>query len=75
MEHLSSFAPLADHYQGFILDLWGVIHDGVTAFPHATVSLERLRDARKKSLVVSNAPRPNTAVQALMRSMGLPDDL
>jgi HAD superfamily hydrolase (TIGR01459 family) len=75
MEHLSSFVPLADRYQGFILDLWGVIHDGVTAFPHAILCLERLRDARKGSLLVSNAPRPNTAVQALMRSMGLPDDL
>lgn len=75
MEHLGSFAPLARRYQGFILDLWGVIHDGVTAFPHATVCLERLRDAHKKTLLVSNAPRPNAAVQALMRSMGLTDDL
>jgi HAD superfamily hydrolase (TIGR01459 family) len=75
MEHLNRFAPLADRYQGFILDLWGVIHDGVIAFPHAIECLERLRDARKKTLLVSNAPRPSTAVQALMRSMGLPDDL
>ena len=75
MDHLSSFSPLAHRYQGFILDLWGVIHDGVTAFPHAAVCLERLRDARRRTLLVSNAPRPNTAIQALMRSMGLPDSL
>ena len=35
MEHLAGFAPLAERYDGFILDLWGVIHDGVNAFPHA----------------------------------------
>ena len=35
MQHLSGFAPLADRYDGFVLDLWGVIHDGVNAFPHA----------------------------------------
>lgn len=75
MEHLSRFAPLADRYQGFILDLWGVIHDGVTAFPHAAMCLDRLRAAGKKTLLVSNAPRPNTAVQVLMRDMGLPESL
>ena len=28
MQHLSGFAPLAERYDGFVLDLWGVIHDG-----------------------------------------------
>ena len=41
MEHLSGFASLADRYDGFILDLWGVIHDGVNAFPHAVDCLAR----------------------------------
>ena len=75
MDHLSNFAPLADRYQGFILDLWGVIHDGVKAFPHAAVCLERLQAAGKATLLLSNAPRPNAAVQALMRDMGLPESL
>jgi ribonucleotide monophosphatase NagD (HAD superfamily) len=28
-------AAFADHFDGYILDLWGVLHDGVTAFPQA----------------------------------------
>jgi HAD superfamily hydrolase (TIGR01459 family) len=75
MEHLSGFAPLADRYDGFILDLWGVIHDGVNAFPHAVDCLRRLREAGKRTLLLSNVPRPNDAAQALMRGMGIPDDL
>ena len=39
MQHLDRFAPLAERYDGFVLDLWGVIHDGVRAFPHAVESL------------------------------------
>ena len=75
MQHLAGFAPLADRYDGFVLDLWGVIHDGVKAFPHAIDSLRRLRAMGKRTLLLSNVPRPNNAAQALMQRMGIPDDL
>ena len=75
MEHLPGFAPLAERFDGFILDLWGVIHDGVNAFPHAVDCLTRLREAGKRTLLLSNVPRPNDAAQAMMRGMGIPDDL
>jgi HAD superfamily hydrolase (TIGR01459 family) len=75
MEHLPGFAPLAERFDGFILDLWGVIHDGVNAFPHAVDCLTRLRAAGKRTLLLSNVPRPNDAAQAMMRRMGIPDDL
>ncbi|MDE2005591.1 MAG: TIGR01459 family HAD-type hydrolase [Rhodospirillales bacterium] len=75
MRHLDGFAPLAAEYDGFILDLWGVIHDGVTAFPHAVDCLGRLRAAGKRTLLLSNVPRPNAAVRAMMRGMGIADDL
>ena len=35
MEHLTGFAQVASRYDGFILDLWGVIHDGVTPYAGA----------------------------------------
>jgi HAD superfamily hydrolase (TIGR01459 family) len=75
MEHLSGFAPLAERYNGFVLDLWGVIHDGVTAFPHAVDCLKRLRDAGKRTLLLSNVPRPNAAVRTMMQAMGIDDSL
>ena len=75
MQHLFRFAPLAERYDGFVLDLWGVIHDGVNAFPHAVESLKQLRATGKRTLLLSNAPRPNAAVQRMMRRMGIPDDL
>jgi HAD superfamily hydrolase (TIGR01459 family) len=75
MRHLTGFAPLAQDYDGFVLDLWGVIHDGVKAFPHAVDSLARLKAAGKRTLLLSNVPRPNAAVQRMMQRMGIPDDL
>jgi HAD superfamily hydrolase (TIGR01459 family) len=75
MRHLSGFAPLAQEFDGFILDLWGVIHDGVSAFPWAVGCLTRLRAAGKPTVLLSNVPRPNGAAQRLMRRMGIGDDL
>ena len=75
MERLAGFAALAARYDGFVLDLWGVIHDGVNAFPHAVECLSRLRESGKRTLLLSNVPRPNDAAQALMQRMGIPDDL
>src|SRR5580698_11627617 len=73
MRFLTGFASLADDYDGFVLDLWGVIHDGVNAFPHAVDCLEHLRDMGKKTLLLSNVPRPNDAVRTMMRRMGIED--
>ena len=75
MRFLNGFAQLASEYDGFVLDLWGVIHDGVNAFPHAVDCLAHLREAGKKTLLLSNVPRPNDAVRAMMRRMGIEDEL
>ena len=75
MRFLTGFSQIAGEYDGFVLDLWGVIHDGVNAFPHAVDTLSRLRDAEKKTLLLSNVPRPNDAVTAMMRRMGIEDAL
>lgn len=75
MQHLAGFAPLAEQFDGFVLDLWGVIHDGINAFPHAVDCLTKLRDAGKRTLLLSNVPRPNGAVQVMMRRMGIADAL
>ena len=60
MEHFSHFAPLAERYSGFVLDLWGVIHDGVNAFPHAVETLTQLRAAGKRTLLLSNVTNLGT---------------
>ncbi len=52
MEILPGFAPLAARYDGFIIDLWGVIHDGVTPYDGAVDCLTRLRDAGKRVVML-----------------------
>src|ERR1019366_3056463 len=75
MQHLTGFAPLAERYQAFILDLWGVIHAGVSPYPGAIDCLRRLRAAGNPAVLRSNAPRRVYIAQRSMRAMGIADDL
>ena len=63
---------IAELYDAFILDVWGVLHDGVTLYPGVIEVLERLTSAAKPFVMLTNAPRRSTAVADSMISMGMP---
>ena len=67
-------SALADDFDGYILDLWGVLHDGVQAYPHALDCLAQLRAAGKRILILSNAPRRASEVAGRCTEMGLTPD-
>ncbi len=73
--HLAGLQALAADYDGFILDLWGVIHDGKRVFPHAVETLRSLKAAGKRAVLLSNAPRREAVVQARNHEIGLPEGL
>ena len=75
MLHLDGFAPLAARYDGFILDLWGVIHDGVTPYPGAVDCLRHLKALGKPAILLSNAPRRAHVAAEAMRGMGIGAEL
>ncbi len=75
MRHLTGFADLASAYDGFVIDLWGVIHDGITPYAGAVECLERLRNLGKPTVLLSNAPRRAAAAREGMRGMGIDDAL
>ncbi|UCH72703.1 MAG: TIGR01459 family HAD-type hydrolase [Rhodospirillales bacterium] len=65
---------LADAYDGFILDLWGVLYDGGTVFPHARDTMARLRAGGARLVILSNGPRRAAAVAARIAAAGIPED-
>ncbi len=62
---------LVDRYDAFILDLWGVIHDGQTPYPDAVATLAALRAAGRPTIMLSNAPRRSVVVEEAMTAMGI----
>ena len=70
-EQLSGIAGLADRYEIFIFDLWGVLHNGIAAYPDALDCLSRLRQRGRKVALLSNAPRPGSVVAGEMARLGI----
>ncbi len=72
---MSGFRELADQYDGFIVDLWGVVHDGLKTYSGAVETLAALRQAGKPVVFLSNAPRRAAAIGRALGHMGVGAEL
>jgi HAD superfamily hydrolase (TIGR01459 family) len=72
---VSGVSELAPRYDGFILDLWGVVHDGVAPLPGAIECLRSLIEHGKRVVLLSNAPRRADDVARRIAAIGVPAEL
>ena len=70
---ITSVAPLAERYDAWFCDVWGVVHNGAWAFEAAADACRRFREAGGTVVLISNSPRPAPAVSEQMRELGVPD--
>jgi len=69
---IEGMRELAPAYDGFILDLWGVVHDGVAPFPGVLDCMRRLVEDGKRIVLLSNAPRRADDVIWRIEKIGVP---
>lgn len=62
--------PGWDHIDGFICDVWGVLHDGLAPYPGVPECLLQLRRLGKPVILLSNAPRPSASVSRHLAGLG-----
>lgn len=55
-------------------DIWGVVHNGLEAFPDACEALHSFRKQGGTVILITNAPRPADSVQRQLRKLHVPDD-
>src|ERR1700760_358239 len=72
---IGGLRELAPHYDGFILDLWGVIHDGVAPMPGAVDCLRSLVEGDQRIILLSHPPRGADDVIRRITSIGVPTGL
>src|ERR1700738_1208217 len=56
-------------------DIWGVVHNGIEAFPEACEALHRFRQQGGTVVLITNAPRPADSVQRQLRKLGIANDV
>ncbi|MER8676974.1 MULTISPECIES: TIGR01459 family HAD-type hydrolase [unclassified Mesorhizobium] len=55
VEHLNGVNQLAERYDVFLLDQFGVLHDGASPYPGAVEALSTLKRAGKTIVLISNS--------------------
>lgn len=68
---LDGLQDVADKYDHFILDIYGVLHDGIRPFPGTLATLRALQDAGKQICLLSNSPRRAHNTAADLGYMGI----
>ena len=64
-----------DGVEVILSDIWGVVHNGLEAFPEACEALHTYRQRGGTVILITNAPRPANSVQRQLRKLGVADEI
>ena len=68
---IEGLRSIADNYDLFYIDLWGVIHNGINLYEQAINVLKELSKINKNFVLLTNAPRPTDVVTMQLEKMGM----
>ena len=71
MKKLNHLSEIFERYDTFVIDLWGVMHNGVMLNPKAIEAINHLKNNSKKIVFLSNAPRPSAKVINFLLKMNM----
>jgi HAD superfamily hydrolase (TIGR01459 family) len=66
------FSTLAADYDVLLCDVWGVVHNGIAASPHACDALMRARARGAVVILITNAPRQSAVVAHQLDMLHVP---
>ena len=68
-------SSIANNYELFYIDLWGVIHNGISPHKEAVKVLNELELNGKDYVLLTNAPRPSKTVRGFLKNMNLEENI
>lgn len=71
---ISALPEVSDRYKALFVDLWGCVHNGITAYPEAVAALQSYRAAGGIVVLVTNSPRPRAGVTQQLADFNVPTD-
>jgi len=73
VKKLNHLEEVYKDYDTYVIDLWGVIHNGVRLNIKAIEAVEKLVQNKKKVVFLSNAPRPSREVKKFLQQLNMKD--
>ena len=74
VRQIGGLAEISDCYDAVLCDIWGVVHNGVAAFPWASDALVAYRRRGGTVILITNAPRPAPPVRHQLLKLGVAPD-
>lgn len=71
---ITHLSEVSDNYDALFVDLWGCMHNGVTAFPSAVKAMQDYRARGGIVVLVTNSPKPRAGVEDQLEQFGVPTD-
>ncbi len=71
---VTSIEPFLGGIEAWICDIWGVVHNGLAAFPTAVDACVRFRQRGGTVILLTNAPRPAPAIEEQLAKLKVPRD-
>ncbi len=75
MNHIAGIKDIASRYNAFFLDIFGVLHNGITPYPGTVQCLREMKAAGLKISLLSNTPKRGPYVMKDLASIGITPDL
>ena len=72
LDHLSE---IYDEYDAFLIDLWGVMHNGIKLNASAINTVKKLEEKGKRIIFLTNAPRPTEKVVKFLKKLKMEEKL
>ncbi|TPW30528.1 TIGR01459 family HAD-type hydrolase [Martelella alba] len=73
-EPIEALSTIHSRYDLVLCDVWGVLHNGVKAYPEAPAALASARKAGVKVVLLTNSPRLCDAVATQLLAFGITDE-
>ena len=70
---IKSILEIVDKYDNFIIDQWGVMHNGTTGYKHAIESIDYLEKKNKNLFIISNSSKRSKSSKARLPILGFKD--
>ena len=71
---IRALSEVSDRYTALFVDLWGCVHDGVTAYPEAVEALRGSRAGGGCVVLLTNSPRARDRIERQLAAFGVPQD-
>ena len=68
---INKISVIEKNYSLFLIDLWGVIHNGIKIFPEILEVLRNLQKKKKEIIFITNAPRRALVIENQLTEFGI----